>query len=1687
MRVGVASNRVQWAFVGAAFLVLLSVCLPGAQGFGQSLCEASSGVPSSFEVEPNDSPFLADWGGTIPGAFCFEAEISEGNEDYFAFDVASPTDVVIETHLFGSGDTILTLLDADGGELASNDDAPDGTRRSRIEECLSRGLYYVVVEDFRGEDSFPYALVVKGSMPCGSPAVCGLSEVEDNDSMGRADWGGPIPGAFCWEAEIVEGNEDYFAFEVPSSMLVEIRTELFGTGDTTLTLLLGTGEVVATNDDDPDGGTHSVIEECLPPGQYYVAVRSFHETASFPYVLSVESGEPCGQPDPTSLSILLPTWSDDVDRAIDGAVDGFATSSDIEVSVERVGSLADTTAIAMAMAASGQLPPILWGDAELIASLAQYGAIAPLDDLVVSHPDLIAGLPPEALETFSFEGTLYGVSVAGTEAHQPFSTSGLAVSSDALAPAATNAVATLLQDLIDVVAPFAVRVLPETLLVGEFTIRGVVYDDLGTWDSIQNVHVDVDGAGWVSFDLCPSPAPPIWLIPGTGDGSISVDTLNLTTLPLDVVVQVTDPSTQISIADASVLFPGVALGDTVDVRLVGDGSGPLDPASAIGAITVDPSLFLVDGDLRVVFENVTIQEEPFLEKTGSITQGAAIYDASVSNALPAGGHTWEDEGFTVRVSTLVLTPTLASGQVSLMLPNRFWVADTSPREPIVLDLGVQTLHPDCRVHAVLPNTTFGDWAIGGTDFVISGTGLVADLDPSWTYPGQTGKPTDGTWVGLILLQGSKHAAALPSGETMFVSNRGYLGYKYAFLNQVGFPSFLDRRGLTARLWVDGGGSFRTVVPAGFEVTTADGFVDLADSRVKGGALWSATVRAPLDAVHNGKGKAVTGYCSTLAIDVTTEHALHGYIELQTDLRWGDRTAGGAGDAYGLHFDAISADSGYFLIPDSHENPFLPVDASGAFRSYESDIWADLQSKTPRDVRAWVLKDRIHGITAQAYDAVGSASSQEWTFEILTPDIPTGNSGGSLKWWATDFTWLNIAGKGVHGVVAAKLQAPALVVGPTYNLTQYPANENGVREPFETVLSIFDSPGRHNAEVELWIEYVSSAVHTCENSGKVELEGPAEAMIPFEDLQFTSTADIVAAKVIFDEPIVLKYWDLELVQKPAHSAAGVFSPRMGRIILTASGLRERLSEPSVLFPFDPKKNVSPHFSQPFWLTWGTILADGDWDDFIVDYNTVGMRFDGFPYTYSHMRLSSYYANPKPSPNPSGYLETAGRAGIDVFGEAEVALRDYYDMNPGTPHYNRRIELLPGMTPVVDAVWGHRSQGDPFADFTLLLQYDTDDQDGFVARHRDDPRLDVFDPSYAFSTAGFAFFDKDTPVSAVVSSDRICLSVSENKVVGVLLDGVLDAEFFNAQNFAGCLCVQSGSFRRMSLAGEVQQVAAVTALIRSTQHSSFKLSTSPSRSELWMDGGFILNVLTGVVGDLDVRGAMHTIVDFDADSLEVEIDGKVDASAFLGTYEMVAEGKLNWFESKTNAWIQGRASIEAIAASMFGAKAEGGFFLGFNADRSEIWVLDSKDVADRIKFPTDALPSQLTGVFGYVRFGKSINLWVIGGGYEVYFGLGAFLSLPNWDEGVDFPKLVALKHGTWSLPEVVGRLGIHLWGEILGGLVSASGWGDVQLTAGSKDGKDVLQFDGTLGLRGCVLFLCASVDVDFGLGTEGFYIK
>ena len=248
------------------------------------------------ELEDNNSGLLADFVVDLPGNGCIDGTIAVvGDIDYYYFDLSSSRWVTIET--ITNEDTEISLLDANGDFIAQNDDIALGVTSSRIEEYLFAGRYYVAVWEHQ-DDNVIYAYTLN------IYAEGCATEIEDNDSLGLADFVGQLPGNACVVGSIeVIGDIDVFSLTVtePTTLTVSTVTN----EDTEIALLDEFGNVLAINDDYAIGEFWSWIEQDVAAGTYYVVVSEHDDDdVIYDYTL-VLSGTSCiSEIEPNDDSIL---------------------------------------------------------------------------------------------------------------------------------------------------------------------------------------------------------------------------------------------------------------------------------------------------------------------------------------------------------------------------------------------------------------------------------------------------------------------------------------------------------------------------------------------------------------------------------------------------------------------------------------------------------------------------------------------------------------------------------------------------------------------------------------------------------------------------------------------------------------------------------------------------------------------------------------------------------------------------------------------------------------------------------------------------------------------------------------------------------------------------------------------------------------------------------------------------------------------------------------------------------------------------------------------------------------------------------------------------------------------------------------------------------------------------------------
>jgi hypothetical protein len=718
----------------------------------------------------------------------------------------------------------------------------------------------------------------------------------------------------------------------------------------------------------------------------------------------------------------------------------------------------------------------------------------------------------------------------------------------------------------------------------------------------------------------------------------------------------------------------------------------------------------------------------------------------------------------------------------------------------------------------------------------------------------------------------------------------------------------------------------------------------------------------------------------------------------------------------IFYEAVGFTVGRFYLTGTLHTNHFPLDATGDFAALNPLI---------TDVRNIGLR----GLTALL----------PRRFQIFTPDTPAKKP---LTFRPEDANrlvprWVNLSFGGVHGELGgmvSELGTPR-ELGPTY-------------QPFYVGQEPFRPAARADYRLET-IRFVSSAVYESDMRGKLRIPKPVDSDLQFTRLAFTSTGQIAGAEIPLDSPFTLSYWGLTMVKKPGAPAAGVLSVRTGQVFFTAAGIAE------------PR-----HFAKPFYLIWGEMVANGALRRLVFDYAGIGQKFDGFHYGTTFVRLSDYDPANTDDAN-QGFLDTAGTVHFPYFGARYAHVHDTYDKTQTGPPWNsRRIDSLetavdPGGLFVAsdNRITGQWSSD--FASMDFMYDYDAGAQDGFLGS----------------GTMQFLWIEGPMTSSIVLKATRSCVSVNDTTRHDFTLGPV--AHFGAMSRTIGCGCVEDGQLQRVSLSAELEDAGNANILLRSASYGRLEWMLTPSVSHLEIAGDMFLTVLLG--GNVQVTGQAIFTVDRDKDFVEGELDGRIESGNALGLSSVSGDGQLNWHLGRLGGEayqsIQGRIATRVLSP-LSGTSAEGGFYIGLNAPKSEAWVLQTG--SDKFKLNATPLPERLTGLYGYARMSDSINLYVFSGGIEVYAGLGGFVltAAQVADLGAQASGPVPV------LPFVIGNVGLHIHGEILGGLVSAGGWADLNVIAPYP-----FSFQGTMGLEGCVAWVvCGSVDVSVGLNSaEGLFVR
>lgn len=987
--------------------------------------------------------------------------------------------------------------------------------------------------------------------------------------------------------------------------------------------------------------------------------------------------------------------------------------------------------------------------------------------------------------------------------------------------------------------------------------------------------------------------------------------------------------------------------------------------------------------IRVQFKNATIRVPILNAKKGTIIAGNATYPTDPPIPEPPVTLTVA-QGFQLEIDSLTLSPRLTTAQAKLTLPNSL-TAGMECRAA-TLDLGTIVIGANCEFYKELLDSTFA-FGVGNTTLNVKGKGYVADFSSTLVYA-PSGKPIP--WKGVFLVAGA--SAGTPNGV---VSNIGYMQARYGFT-----AGLVESTGLFANFNCGTPYSYATTLPAEYQVSFNQAQIRVEKSAVVSGNLNGGSLVLPKRGARDNTANVVK--LSDINYNINNQMDVHGSGSYNKSLFWGDLVSPQELLSFGM--DGVPFKVTVFF-PAQYRNPYFPLDATGKIFQNNATALDSLQGAT------FLFNNGQLSINAKDVPVAWS------------PMPPAMNPHLKLTIRSNQMMWINVGTEGVHCHIESPIHnqaASALTTLGDATDALYVG-----KKPFNMIVGTLTDRIRGSIRLRC----VESAVFECDLRGYVGFPQPTGSTFAFKEMCFTSSARNAGGKVDLGGGGTdsLSYWGLKMVPKPGFSSAGLISVRTGQMVMTAAGLTE------------PR-----HFAQPFYLTWGEILANGEVGRLFFDYNSAGQQFDKFHFVTSSVALSPYVAGDK------AFLRVGGMAHFPFFGGDYLHIKDFYaPAETADPFNTRMVELsddtLTGFDATDRTIAGNWSGG--LAKFDFNLEYDAAAQNGFTG----------------VGTGDLRYLIGGAIGSTLTMNDRgTCMRLGTNLLDqrSVALGPV--ANVSNITRIWGCACIVNDQLVNMVVGGELTNAANASILARAGTTVQFALQMTPSTAKITMDGEAYVSLAAAI--DVMVNGHIQLLMDFGNGFLEGEVQGEFRnaSGALLVGSSLEGEGEANWHLGSDYQSIQGMIALKVMGFGG-GEGLAAGFYVGANAPKEKAWVLIGSD--PRYALNMTLLPSRLTGVYGYVHIRKGVNLYVVSGEYNLFIGLGAFVT---------------------PFPTVVGNLGGRIHGEILGGLVSAGAGFNLQIAVGPPCG---LGFQGTVGLEGCVAWvICGSVDITVGLnGCQGFYIE
>ena len=240
----------------------------------------------------------------------------DGDVDYFAFRADEGQLYQIDVGLLTLGDSELALYDAEGRELAYNDDYGNTLASRIVWQAPDSGEYYIAVSAWGTAGS--YTLTI------------GLSDADadahgnDIESASTITVGEAVESALDYD-----GDVDYFAFRADEGELYQIDVGLLTLGDSELALYDAGGWELAYNDDYGNTLASRIVWQAPDSGEYYIAVSAWDTAGSYTLTIGLSDADADAHGNDIESASTI-TVGEAVESALDydGDVDYFAFRAD---------------------------------------------------------------------------------------------------------------------------------------------------------------------------------------------------------------------------------------------------------------------------------------------------------------------------------------------------------------------------------------------------------------------------------------------------------------------------------------------------------------------------------------------------------------------------------------------------------------------------------------------------------------------------------------------------------------------------------------------------------------------------------------------------------------------------------------------------------------------------------------------------------------------------------------------------------------------------------------------------------------------------------------------------------------------------------------------------------------------------------------------------------------------------------------------------------------------------------------------------------------------------------------------------------------------------------------------------------------------------------------------------------------